>query len=111
MRDLEASDSEDAAKAIRYFVYRIRREIAALAAALEGIDGLVFTAGIGEHGKDVRAAVCGGLEWLGVRLAADANAEDAAVISTSASAVEVRVIPTNEEKMIALHALRLIGAA
>lgn len=111
MRDLEASDSEDAAKAIRYFVYRIRREIAGLAAALEGIDGLVFTAGIGEHGKDVRAAVCGGLEWLGVRLDADANAEDAAVISTSASAVEVRVIPTNEEKMIALHALRLIGAA
>ena len=111
MRDLETSDNEDAAKAIRYFVYRVRREVAALTAALEGLDGLVFTAGIGEHGRQVRAAVCRGLAWLGVELDEAANAENAPVISTPASAVEVRVIPTNEEKMIALHALRLIGAA
>ena len=111
MRDLETSDSPDAKKAIRYFVYRVRREVAALAAALEGIDGLVFTAGIGEHGEHVRAAVCGGLGWLGVRLDEAANAEHEAVISTAESAVEVRVIPTDEEKMIALHSLRLIGAA
>ena len=111
MRDLEASDSEDAAKAIRYFVYRVRREVAALAAALEGLDGLVFTAGIGEHGRHVRATVCQGLTWLGVELDDAANAANAPVISTPASAVEVRVIPTDEEKMIALHALRVIGAA
>ncbi len=110
MRDLEASDSEDAAKAVRYFVYRVRREVAALTAALEGIDGLVFTAGIGQYGKNVRAEVCAGLAWLGVRLDDRANAAHAAVISTGDSAVEVRVVPTNEEKMIALHALRLVGA-
>jgi len=110
MRELEASDSEDAAKAIRYFVYRIRREVAALAAALEGLDGLVFTAGIGEHGTQVRAAVGDGLGWLGVRLDDAANAANAAVISTAESAVEVRVIPTDEEKMIARHALGVIGA-
>jgi len=110
MRDLATSDSEDAARAIRYFVYRVRREVAALAAALQGLDGLVFTAGIGEHATEVRAAVCDGLGWLGVRLDAAANAENARVISTAASAVDVRVIPTNEEKMIALHALRLVGA-
>jgi acetate kinase len=110
MRELEASDSEDAAKAIRYFVYRIRREVAGLAAALEGLDGLVFTAGIGEHGRQVRAAVGAGLGWLGVELDESANAADAAVISTAASAVEVRVIPTDEEKMIARHALGVIGA-
>ncbi len=111
MRELEASASDDAARAIRYFVYRVRREVAALAAALEGIDGLVFTAGIGEHGKRVRAAVCDGLGWLGVRFDASANAANAAVISTPQSAVDVRVIPTDEEKMIALHALRRIGAS
>lgn len=111
MRDLEASDSDDAARAIRYFVYRVRREVAALAAALEGIDGLVFTAGIGERGRQVRAEVCGGLQWLGVRLDDAANAADAAVISTADSPVEVRVIPTDEEKMIARHALSVIRSA
>jgi acetate kinase len=110
MRELEASDSADAARAIRYFVYRIRREVAGLAAALEGLDGLVFTAGIGERGRQVRAAVGAGLGWLGVELDESANAADAAVISTAASAVEVRVIPTDEEKMIARHALGVIGA-
>ncbi len=108
MRDLEASDSPDAAAAIDYFAYRIRREIGALAAALEGIDGLVFTAGIGEHSANIRAKVCDGLEWLGITLDGSRNARHDPVVSTEASAVEVRVIPTNEEQMIASHALRLV---
>lgn len=107
MRDLEASDSPNAAAAIDYFVYRIRREISALAGALEGIDGLVFTAGIGEHSANVRARVCSGLAWLGISLDDARNQSHAAVVSSDASTIEVRVVPTNEEKMIASHALRL----
>lgn len=107
MRDLEASDRPEAAEAIAYFAYRARREIGALAAALEGLDGLVFTAGIGEHGHAVRARICRGLGWLGVELDEAANARNAPVVSTASSAVEVRVVPTDEERMIALHALRV----
>ena len=109
MRDLETSDAQEAKEAIAYFTYRIRREIAALAAALEGIDGLVFTAGIGEHSKRVRREVSHGLSWLGVELDEAANQADAGVISTTSSRVQVRVIPTNEERMIALHALTVSG--
>ncbi len=107
MRDLEASTSPLAAEAIDYFTYRIRREVAGLAAALEGIDGLVFTAGIGEHSATVRSRVCQGLGWLGIAIDETSNQRHAAVISTGASTVEVRVMPTNEERMIAIHALAL----
>ena len=106
LRELGASDAAEAAEAIQYFTYRIRREVAALAAALEGIDGLVFTAGIGENDRAVRREVCRGLDWLGIALDEAANEKNAPVISLPESRVEVRVVPTNEEKMIALHALR-----
>ena len=108
MRDLEASDSQAAQEAIAYFVHQVRREIAALAASLEGIDGLVFTAGIGEHAKSIRKAVCNGLLWLGIEFDERANDAREPVISAPTSRVEVRVVPTNEEKMIALHALRVV---
>ena len=109
MRDLAASDRAEAAEAIAYFTFRIRREVAALAASLEGLDGLVFTAGIGEHAASLRADVCRHLGWLGVELDELANDASADVVSMPASAVEVRVIPTNEEKMIAKHALGTIN--
>ncbi len=108
MRDLTSSDRPEAHEAIAYFTFRIRREVAALAASLEGLDALVFTAGIGEHAPSVRADVCRHLGWLGIVLDEAANDSGAEVISAPSSAVEVRVVPTNEEKMIALHALRTI---
>jgi acetate kinase len=109
MRDLEASEAPEAARAISYFTHRIRREVAALAAAMGGIDGLVFTAGIGEHSTRVRAEVVEGLGWLGIELDPAANRRHGPRISTDASRVEALVIPTNEEKMIARHALRVAG--
>lgn len=111
LRDLLASEDEAAARAIDYFTYRIRREIASLAAALEGLDGVVFTAGIGEHAASLRRDVCRGLAWLGLDLDERANAGHAPVISSPASAAEIRVMPANEERMIALHALRVRGPA
>ena len=111
MRDLEASDRPEAAEAIAYFAYRARCQIGALAAALEGLDGLVFTAGIGEHDHAVRARICRGLSWLGIELDEAANAKDATIVSTTASRVEVRVVPTDEERMIALHAIGLLDRA
>ncbi len=110
MRDLEGSDRPEAAEAIAYFTFRIRREVAALTASLGGLDGLVFTAGIGEHAMNVRRAVAEPLDWLGITFDRAANQSGAAVISTPESRVEVRVIPTNEERMIALHALSVAGA-
>ncbi|MGJ3233100.1 MAG: acetate/propionate family kinase [Oceanicaulis sp.] len=104
MREVEAGESEDARQAFDYFVHRCRREIAALCASLQGLDALVFSAGIGEHSPGVRAAVCEGLGWLGVRLDPEANAaakNEAALISTAGSAVRVWVIPTDEEQVIA----------
>jgi acetate kinase len=106
LRDLEASSSPDAHRAIDYFAHRIRREIGALTAVMGGLDGLVFCAGIGEHSVRVRAAVCAGLEWLGVSLDAERNAEAAQVISANGSKVPVFVVKTDEEQMIARHTLR-----
>ncbi|QXM24230.1 acetate/propionate family kinase [Elioraea tepida] len=108
MRALEASGSEAAAQAIDYFVYRIRKELGALAAALGGLDGLVFTAGIGENSARVRAAVCEGMEWLGIVLDPARNAAGETVLSAPRSRVTVLRIPTDEERMIALHALALV---
>jgi acetate kinase len=109
MRVLEGSPDPQAAQAIGYFTTRIRREIAALAADMGGIDGLVFTAGIGENSARVRAAVCDGLGWLGLALDPLANAAHAPVISAEASAIEVRVIPTDEEGVIAQAVCDLMG--
>jgi acetate kinase len=103
MRVLEASDSPAARDAIAYFVARIRREIGSMAAALGGVDAIVFTAGIGEHAWRVREAALTGMEWLGVRLDVEANRDNSPVVSAADSAVPVFVIPTDEERMIAEH--------
>jgi acetate kinase len=103
MRDLEASADPRAALALDYFVYRIVRETGALAAAMGGFDGLVFTAGIGENARGVRERVCRGLAWLGVELDPAANAVNGPRISSPNSRVAAYVLPTNEEGMIARH--------
>jgi acetate kinase len=108
MRQLERSADPWAAEAIDYFVYRIVRETGALAAVLGGIDGLIFTAGIGENSAMIRARVCAGLEWLGVRCDTRANEQHGPRISTPESRVEVWVIPTDEARMIAMHTARTI---
>jgi acetate kinase len=106
MRTLLASSDQRAGLAIDLFVYRIVRELGSLAAALGGLDALVFTAGIGEHAAPVRAAVCEASAWLGVRLDSRANDMHETVISAHDSRVAVLVVPTDEEAMIARHALR-----
>lgn len=109
MRSLEASDSPQAALAVDYFIYRIVREVGAMAAALGGIDGLVFTAGIGENSASIRARICRGSAWLGLELDKTANSQRGPRISTEASCVAAYVIPTDEERMIALHTLAALG--
>ena len=109
MQVLEASDRPEAAEAVASFVYRAAREIGALTSSLGGLDGLIFTAGIGEHAASVRAAICARLGWLGVEIDPAANERHAAIISTTGSRVVVRVIPTNEEEMIARHCLDVMG--
>jgi acetate kinase len=111
MRVLEASDSPAARDAIAYFVARIRREIGALAAAVEGVDAIVFTAGIGENSWRVREAALSGMEWLGVRLDPQANRSHAQVISAADSPIAVFVLQTNEERMIAEHTVETAGLA
>ena len=107
MRVLLDSPAAEAREAVDLFCYRVVREIGSLAAALGGLDALVFTGGIGEHGAPVRQQVCAELGWLGLRLDAAANAADASKISTSESRIEVCVIPTNEEWIIARHVAEL----
>jgi acetate kinase len=110
MRALLASDEAAAAEAVDLFCYRISRELGSLAAALGGLDAIVFTAGIGEYAAPVRERVCRAAAWLGVSLDADANAKHGPLISTAESAVEAWVIPTNEELMIARHTLDRLEA-
>jgi acetate kinase len=111
MRELEASDSQDAHQAIEYFIFRIRRELGGLAAVLKGIDAFVFCGGIGEHSYHVRQRVLEGMEWIGVELDRLANRNSAQVISTERSRVRVFVIPTDEEAMIARHTLAVLDRA
>jgi acetate kinase len=104
MRVLLESSEPHAAEAVELFTYRIARELGSLAAAMGGLDALVFTAGIGEHSPPVRARVCHLSEWLGIRLDEAANSDgDAELISALDSKVAVWVIPTDEEMMIAEH--------
>jgi acetate kinase len=103
MRVLQESDDPRAKEAIGVFIYRIQRELGSLAAVLGGLDALVFTAGVGENSADVRARVCEGAGWLGLRLDPEANAEGQSRISRAESPVTAWVIPTNEELMIATH--------
>jgi len=103
MRALLASSEPRAALAVDLFVYRIGRELGALAATLGGLDAIVFTAGIGEHAAPIRARVCRAAAWLGVELDAEANAGHGPRISTAGSRTAAWAIPTNEELMIARH--------
>ena len=98
-----------AADAVALFCYYLKKWIGAYAAALGGLDSLIFSGGIGENAAPVRARVCEGLEFLGVRLNQKSNARNAAVISSGASRVTVRVMPTNEELMIARTVGRVMG--
>lgn len=109
MRDLLASEHAHAREAVDLFVYRIGRELGSLAAALEGLDGLVFTAGIGERSPIIRARVCDDAAWLGVRLDRSANEAGGPRISADSSSVSVWVIPTNEELMIARDTQALLS--
>jgi len=111
MRDLLGRTEPDAQLAVEYFVYRAAKEIGALAAVLGGIDGLVFTAGIGENSPEIRQRICHASAWLGVELNESANRDREAEISNSRSKVSVWVIPTNEELMIARHTGSLLGLA
>jgi acetate kinase len=105
MRELEASTAPEAKQAIEYFVFRIRRELGGQAAALNGLDAMVFCGGIGENAWRIREHVLEDMEWIGVELDRTANRSNAQLISTDRSRVRVMVIPTNEEAMIAKHTL------
>jgi acetate kinase len=109
MRALLASSEPAARLAVDYFVYRAAKEIGALAAVLGGIDGLVFTAGIGENSAEIRKRICEASAWLGIELDDKANAGKGPRISTKGSAVSAWMIPTNEELMIARHTGMLLG--
>jgi acetate kinase len=108
-RELLMSRKPPARLALDYFVYTLAKEIGAMAAALGGIDGLVFTAGIGENSAEIRQEVCRACEWLGVEIDEKANREKCPRISRHTSKVSAWVIPTNEELMIARHTGALLG--
>jgi acetate kinase len=110
VRDLLASSDPRAKLALDYFVYRIALFAGMLAAAMEGIDAFVFTAGVGENAPAIRNAVALRLSWLGLKLDPEANAKGAGRISTEGSRVGCYVIPTDEELMIARHTLRVLRA-
>jgi acetate kinase len=109
MRDLLGSPDPRAKLAVAYFVYRAAKEIGALAAVLGGIDGLVFTAGIGENSAEIRRRICEASAWLGIEVDIKANAGHCPRISRPGSSVSAWVIPTNEELMIARHTGLLLG--
>jgi acetate kinase len=108
MRDLLASDAPSASEAVALFVYRVGREIGSMAAALGGIDALVFTAGIGEHIPEIRRRVCENAAWLGIDLDQSANLAGGARITGKGSRTSAWVIPTDEDLMIARHAWTLL---
>ncbi|SHG00428.1 acetate/propionate family kinase [Bradyrhizobium erythrophlei] len=103
MRELQGNSDPRAVFAVDYFVHRVGLNAGMLAAALQGIDGFVFTAGIGENSPQIRAAIAGKLAWLGVSLDAAANSENKLLISGRESQLPLYVIPTDEELMIARH--------
>jgi acetate kinase len=111
MRALLASDDPRAAQAIDLFVHRICRELGALAAVLGGLDGFVFTAGIGERSPEIRERVCEHAAWVGVELDHAANRSGGPLISSAGSRVAVYAVPTDEELMIARHTLAVLRRA
>lgn len=111
MQVLLQSDDRRAGEAIALFVHRIVCDIGSLAAAMGGVDALVFTAGIGEHAAPIRARICEGCEWLGARIDQDANRSGQEAIHAASSTLRLAVIPTDEEFMIAVHTQRCAGLA
>ena len=111
MREPLASADPRAAEAVDLFVYRIERELGRMAAALHGLDAIVFISGIGENASAIRARVCRDAAWLSLELDADANVSGGPCISTASSRVPAWVIPANEEALIARHPCRLAFAA
>jgi acetate kinase len=109
MRTLLDSGDPRAREAVDLFVFRAAREIGALVASLGGLDGLVFTAGIGEHASAIRSHLCARCAWLGVMLDERANSAGKIRITTEGSRVRVYVIPTDEERMIAEHTVRYVA--
>jgi acetate kinase len=110
VRELLASPEPRAKLALDYFVYRVTLFAGMLAAAMGGLDGFVFTAGVGENAPSIREAVVQRLKWLGLDLSARANAKGALRISPKRSRVGCYVIPTDEELMIARHTLGMLRA-
>jgi len=103
MQTLLASDTVEARQAIDLFCYRVAREVGSLAVALQGLEVLVFTGGIGEHAPLIRSKICSYLAWMGIQINLEANEANHVQISTPDSRISVWVIPTDEEKMIAQH--------
>jgi acetate kinase len=108
MRELLASGKPEAAQAVDLFVYRVVREIGAMAACMGGVDGIVFTGGIGQHAALIRERICLGCAWLGVELDQAANARGTDRISTKVSRPAAWVVPTDEAQMIAIHTAELL---
>ncbi len=108
LRTLEASPSPAAEEALTLFAYRAGREIGSLAAALGGLDRLVFTGGIGEHSANMRTRICQHAKWLGVELNEPANAEHASIISSPNSKIIVNIIPADEESVMAQAAAQFL---
>ena len=109
VRTLLASSEASAAKALDLFVYRCGRELGSLAAALGGIDSLVFTGGIGENAVPIRSRICRDAKWLGLELDEEANARNGPRLARSGSRATAWVVPANEELMVALHTQRVLG--
>jgi len=113
MQDLLKGEATDphAAEAIQLFCYSAKKYLGAYAAALGGLDTVVFTGGIGENAATIRERICSGLGFLGIKIDAARNSVNEPLISTDESRVKVRVIKTNEDLMIARHTARLIGVS
>lgn len=109
MRTLSISQAPEAEEAMTLYAWRAAREAGALVSALGGLDGIVFTAGIGENDASMRARICKRLEWLGVTIDEEANSKSGPRINGANSSVKVYVIPTDEEVMIARHSLDLVA--
>jgi len=109
MRKLEAAGTHESRQAIDYFVFRCQREVGAMAAALGGIDALVFCGGIGENSRLIRSRICERLGWMGIELDHEKNDANALVISSDLARTTVMVVPTNEELVIARAARAAVG--
>jgi acetate kinase len=107
----QREQNQPAAEAVELFAYTARKHLGALVAALGGLDALIFTGGIGEHSAEVRQAICEGMSYIGIQLDPERNAGGASIISAPQGPVMVRVIPTNEEIMIARHTRSVLHAA